>query len=72
MDKDKIEQFAKDAEPERGTLTVPEMAKYLNVGINVAYNLTHKPGFPAVRITKGKIVVPVKLLDQWLEKQVGV
>ena len=53
-------------------LSVPEMAKYLNIGLNVAYNLTHKPGFPAVRITKCRVVIPVKLLDKWLEENIGL
>lgn len=66
-----LEEFAKP-EQEKGVLSVPEMAKYLNIGLNVAYNLTHKPGFPAVRITKCRVVIPVKLLDKWLEENIGL
>lgn len=53
----------------QGTLTVSELAGYLNVGTTVAYRLVKEPGFPAVRITPKKIVIPVAALEKWLAEK---
>lgn len=56
---------------ENRNLTVKEMSEYLKIGITNAYQLIHKPGFPAVKITQGKFIIPKKSLDKWLEEQAG-
>ena len=53
---------------EKNTLSIPELAKYLNIGRNNAYNLTRKNGFPCVSIGK-RLIVPVKALEEWLAEE---
>ena len=53
------------------TLNVGEMAKILGISRPVAYELTKRDGFPAVRISERRIVIPVAALERWLEKQTG-
>jgi len=49
-------------------LTIPEMAKFLQIGITKAYEMSHWRGFPAIRIGRS-IRVPKKALMEWLEQQ---
>ena len=49
----------------KGTLSVKELAAYLNIGMNAAYELVWRPDFPALRIAK-RIVIPMDLLSEWL------
>ena len=49
--------------------TVPELAKALGIGRNVAYELVQRADFPAVRLSERRIVVPVDGLKIWLEQQ---
>lgn len=51
---------------EKGVMTIKEMAEYLGMGMTSAYQLIKEPGFPAVRITQKKIVIPVAALERWL------
>ena len=48
-------------------LTVKELGKYLNVGSNRAYQLTHSEGFPVLRIGK-KILIPRERLHEWINR----
>ncbi len=50
------------------TVTVNEMAKMLGVSRPVAYDLTKKEGFPAIRISERRIVIPVEALNKWLNE----
>ena len=50
------------------TVTVNEMAKMLGVSRPVAYELTKREGFPAVRISERRIVIPVDALKKWLDE----
>lgn len=52
---------------EKKVLTVIELAKLLNIGKNSAYNLVHQDGFPKIKIGK-KFLIPIKSLNEWLEK----
>ena len=47
------------------TLNVKELAKYLGIGLNSAYQLVNSKGFPALKIGK-RIVVPIERLEQWV------
>lgn len=49
-------------------ISVIEMASYLGIGRNSAYQLTKLNGFPSIKIGK-KIIIPIKALEQWLEFQ---
>ena len=48
------------------TLNVRELAKYLGIGMNSAYQLVNSNGFPALKIGK-RIVVPIEKLEQWVD-----
>ena len=52
-------------------MSVAEMAKSLNIGINQASNLVHIQGFPALRSGK-KWIVLIKPLEKWLEDHKGL
>lgn len=51
-------------------LTVNETAGYLNISRSMSYKLVNSEGFPKMRLGK-KIVVPVKQLNEWIEKQIA-
>ena len=50
-------------------LNVEELAKVLGISKPVAYELTRKNGFPAVRVSERRIVIPVDGLCRWLEDE---
>lgn len=55
----------------RLTLTVPEMAKQLNISRATAYNLASQPDFyPSFRIG-GRVLVSSSALASWIQKQTG-
>ena len=60
-----------ESERMKGTLTVSELAEYLNVSLTTAYRLAREPGFPAVRLRPKKIVIPVAELEKWLAEHAG-
>ena len=49
-------------------VSVPEMAKMLEIGKNKAYELAGQDGFPAVRLD-GRIIIPLDGLNRWLNEQ---
>lgn len=51
------------------TVTVPEMAKLLGISRPLAYELAKRDGFPAVRLSERRIVIPVDRLHEWLNRQ---
>ena len=50
------------------TVTVDEMAKLLGISRPVAYDLTKKEGFPAIRVSDRRIIIPVDALNKWLNE----
>ena len=50
------------------TLTVPQMAKELNISRNTAYELTKQKGFPCFRVGK-RVLVNRDMLQAWLDEQ---
>ena len=58
-------------EEKKLTLTVPEMAKLLGISRPVAYKLVRRAGFPAVKVSERRIIVPVEALHRWLDDQAG-
>ena len=54
---------------EKLTISVDEMASMLGISRPVAYELTKREGFPAVRISERRIIVPVEALKKWLNEQ---
>lgn len=51
---------------EKTTFTIVEMAEYLNIGKNKAYELVKTNTIPALKIGR-QIRIPIKLLDKWIE-----
>ena len=54
---------------EKLTLSVDEMAAMLGISRPVAYELSKKEGFPAIRVSEWRIIIPVESLKRWLVKQ---
>ena len=52
--------------PEKLTLSVDEMAQTLGISHPVAYELIKREGFPAIRISERRIIIPIEGLKQWL------
>ena len=52
-------------------LTVPEVAKVLRIGRNLAYELVARGEIPCVRLGR-KIRVPRSSLERWLEREAGL
>ncbi|MCL2810618.1 MAG: helix-turn-helix domain-containing protein [Clostridia bacterium] len=55
---------------DRKAINATELARYLGVGRNRAYQLIHMEGFPAVKISPRRIVIPLEALERWLEERV--
>lgn len=53
-------------------LSVEELAKELNIALVNAYALCKKKGFPAVRISARRIIIPVDALERWMENNAGI
>ncbi|MBQ8248521.1 MAG: helix-turn-helix domain-containing protein [Clostridia bacterium] len=51
------------------TINVPELAKLLGISRPVAYELTKREGFPAIRIGERRIIIPVDKLNEWLDRE---
>lgn len=54
---------------EKLAISVDEMAKTLGVSRPVAYELTRREGFPVIRVSDRRIVIPVDGLKAWLQQQ---
>ena len=54
---------------EKLTLSVEEMALELGISKPVAYELTRREGFPAIRISERRIIIPVDGLRNWLNTE---
>ena len=53
-------------------LTVTQLAERLGIGLNGAYALTRRPGFPAVRVSPKVIRIPEAALEAWLLQEAGM
>lgn len=53
---------------ERVTLTVAEMAQYIGIGLNKAYELVNSKRLPCLKIGR-TYRIPKAALDEWLIKQ---
>jgi excisionase family DNA binding protein len=52
--------------PERLVLTIEETARILGISRGTAYVLANTGGIPAIRISKRRIIVPRKALEDFL------
>ncbi len=55
--------------PDKLAINVPELAKMLGVSRPVAYELTKREGFPAIRVSERRIIIPVDKLNEWLDRE---
>ena len=55
--------------PEKLTMTVEEMAHELGISKPIAYELTRRKGFPAIRVSERRIIIPRDRLREWLNDQ---
>ena len=51
------------------TLNVKQLASYLGIGMNTAYQIVKMQGFPALKLGK-RIIIPVDALEAWIKKQI--
>ena len=56
---------------EKLTLTVDEMAAALGISRPVAYELIKREGFPAIRVSERRIIIPIESLKRWLDGEVA-
>lgn len=56
---------------EKLTLSVDELAQELGISKPIAYELTKRDGFPSVRISERRIIIPVDALRSWLNANAG-
>ena len=54
---------------EKLTISVEEMANMLGISRPVAYELTHREGFPVVRVSERRVIIPLDSLKRWLERE---
>jgi excisionase family DNA binding protein len=54
---------------EKMTVSVEEMAVMLGISRSVAYKLTHEQGFPAIRVSERRLIIPKASLSRWLEER---
>ena len=65
MSNDKSEFVVRD----KLALSVSEVAEVLGICRPAAYELVHQPGFPAVRVSDHRLIVPVEALRRWLNER---
>ena len=58
-------------ENKKMVLNVAELAHELGISKPVAYELTKKNGFPAIRISERRIIIPRDGLQRWLDSEVS-
>lgn len=58
-----------DKAVEKLAYSVKELCEVLGIGEPVAYELVKRPGFPSVRVSKNRIIIPVAPLKKWLERE---
>lgn len=63
---------AEDRQQQKRYLSVEEMANELGIAMMNAYALCKRPGFPAVRVSERRIVIPVDALERWMEENAGI
>ncbi len=54
---------------EKLTLSVDEMAHALGISRPVAYELIRREGFPAIRVSERRIIIPLDSLKRWLNSE---
>lgn len=60
------------ATKEKLVLNVAELAAELGISKPTAYELIKREGFPAVRVSERRTVIPVEALKLWLVENSGL
>lgn len=56
------------AKNEKVAINVKELAKMLGISEPRTYDLTKREGFPAIRVSERRIIIPVDALNRWLSE----
>lgn len=51
-------------------VSVTEAAGMVGISKSTAYSLVERGELPAVRITEKRLIIPVKALEEWLNKKI--
>ena len=54
---------------EKMALSVKELSETLGISLSQAYSLTRRDGFPTVRVSPNRIIIPVHSLKAWLDNE---
>lgn len=57
---------------EKLTYSVEELSKSLGISKPVAYERIKREGFPAIRVSERRIIIPVDALRSWLNANAGM
>lgn len=55
--------------PDKLVYSVRDLPALLGINLQSAYELVHMQGFPAIRVSARRIVIPVDALNRWLDQQ---
>ena len=50
-------------------LSVPQLAEQLGISLPIAYQLVKSEGFPAIRVSERRIIIPKDALEKWLSQE---
>lgn len=53
---------------EPAVYTVAEVAALLNINLPLTYELVKTPGFPSIRVSPRRIIIPKNAFHRWLER----
>ena len=51
-------------------LNAKDIQEMLGIALSSVYKLMKQPGFPAVKVSARRTVIPKKAFENWIEKQV--
>lgn len=60
---------AKTKTENKVAINVKEMAAMLGISVPRAYDLTKRAGFPAIRVSERRIIIPTEALNRWLNNE---
>ncbi|MEX0990644.1 MAG: helix-turn-helix domain-containing protein [Actinomycetota bacterium] len=56
---------------DRATITIPEVASLLGIGVRQAYAAAARGDIPAIRIGDRRLIVPTCALVRWMQEAAG-
>lgn len=61
--------MSRKPEMDKAVYNVYEVAALLGINLPKAYELARQEGFPAIRISPRRIVIPKAAFERWLDSQ---